>query len=52
VSIPNAAALEIPGLSKTDVRTLEKICTDGLTDCAPRPAPLFSTSSANFRFWL
>jgi hypothetical protein len=23
-----------PGLSKTGVRTLEKICTDGLTDCA------------------
>ena len=34
LSIPNAAAFEIPGLSKTDVRTLEKICTDGLTGCA------------------
>ena len=32
LSIPNAAAFEIPGVSKTDVRTL--ICTDGLTDCA------------------
>jgi hypothetical protein len=34
LSIPNAAAFEIPGLSKTGVRTLEKNCTDGLTDCA------------------